>query len=278
MPNRCEPDGTTALTQHRVLDEVYKAIQATAPNGVCKGDKESPDTTAMYNDTHVTDIVEVGGAADTGADTCHEVKVKAVTTATHLVGKGTHAGGGSPATNGHIFGFGCTYDKTLREVKGVKERGRQQDGPFNHETGHGWAKGFGPPVPSPTDPQKIIAGAQYYDALHNKNNKVTLWLVEPTGAIPTPLGTDNQGARDLSYNPEHHDRTKHIQRRHFWIRETVEDMELCVPLVSTHDNYADFLTKPLAPKLFFALRALIMNEPCAYNYSGRPQQGGPGDT
>jgi hypothetical protein len=99
------------------------------------------------------------------------------------VGKGTHAGGGSPATNGHIFGFGCTYDKTLREVKGVKERGRQQDGPFDHRTGHGWAKGFGPPVPSPTDPQKIIAGAQYYDALHNKNNKVTLWLVEPTGAI-----------------------------------------------------------------------------------------------
>jgi hypothetical protein len=38
--------------------------------------------------------------------------VKAVTTASHLagwlVGKGTHAGGGSPATNGHIFGFGCT--------------------------------------------------------------------------------------------------------------------------------------------------------------------------
>ena len=55
-----------------------------ARNGVCKGDKESPETTATYNDTHVTDIVEVGGAADTGADTCHEVKVKAVTTATHL--------------------------------------------------------------------------------------------------------------------------------------------------------------------------------------------------
>ena len=47
-------------------------------------DGESPETTATYNDTHVTDIVEVGGAADTGADTCHEVKAKAVTTATHL--------------------------------------------------------------------------------------------------------------------------------------------------------------------------------------------------
>ena len=79
--------GDQTKKHNRVLDEVYKAIQATAPNGVCKGDKESPDTTAMYNDTHVTDIVEVGGAADTGADTCHEVKVKAVTTATHLVGK-----------------------------------------------------------------------------------------------------------------------------------------------------------------------------------------------
>ena len=108
--------------------------------------------------------------------------------------------------------------------------------------------------------------------------KLVRGIDDKASSAPNPLGTDNEGARDLSYNPEHHDRTKHIQRRHFWIRETVEDMELCVPLVSTHDNYADFLTKPLAPKLFFALRALIMNEPCAYNYSGRPQQGGPGDT
>ena len=86
-------------------------------------------------------------------------------------------------TNGHIFGFGCTYDKTLREVKGVEECGRPQDGPFDHVTGHGWVKRFGPPAPSPTDPQRVMPGAQYYDAIHNKNNKVTLWLVEPTGAI-----------------------------------------------------------------------------------------------
>ena len=36
---------------------------------------------------------------------------------------------------------------------------------------------------TPRNVKKIIAGAQYYDALHNTNNKVTLWLVEPTGAI-----------------------------------------------------------------------------------------------
>ena len=30
---------------------------------------------------------------------------------------------------------------------------------------------------------------------------------------PTPLATDSKSARDVSYNPEHHDRMKHVQRR-----------------------------------------------------------------
>ena len=191
------------------------SIQATAPNGVCKGDKESPDTTAMYNDTHVTDIVEVGGEPHTGGDVCHEVKVKAVTTAGHSLGKGTLAGGGSPATNGHIFGFGCTYDKTLREVKGVEECGRPQDGPFDHVTGHGWVKRFGPPAPSPTDPQRVMPGAQYYDAIHNKNNKVTLWLVEPTGAIHHEAVADlRRRARCATSAPSARDGTKYGAGRH----------------------------------------------------------------
>jgi len=33
--------------------------------------------------------------------------------------------------------------------------------------------------------------------------------------------------------------------------------------VSTHDNLADFLTKPLAAPRFFELRAKIMNERAA---------------
>ena len=40
----------------------------------------------------------------------------------------------------------------------------------------------------------------------------------------------------------------------------VEKLELRVPLVSTEVNYADFLTKPLGSKRFYALRAIIMNE------------------
>jgi len=78
-------------------------------------------------------------------------------------------------------------------------------------------------------------------------------------AGPSELATDKQGARDLSYNPEHHNKTKHVARRHFFIRDMVEKMELRVPLVSTVNNYADFFTKPLKAKAFFALRDKIMN-------------------
>jgi hypothetical protein len=76
---------------------------------------------------------------------------------------------------------------------------------------------------------------------------------------PTVLSTDNKAARDLSYNPEHHDRSKHIARRHFFIRDMVEAQEIVVPLVSTEDNDADFFTKPLSPKRFKMLRRKVMN-------------------
>ena len=83
---------------------------------------------------------------------------------------------------------------------------------------------------------------------------------------PTALATDNTAARDLAYNPEHHSRTKHIERRHFFIRETVDSHELSVPFVRTAENLADFFTKPLAAAMFFPLRDEIMNvRPCTAN-------------
>ena len=76
---------------------------------------------------------------------------------------------------------------------------------------------------------------------------------------PIALSEDNKGARDLAYNPEHHQRTKHIDRRHFYVREMVENGEIVVPYVNSDDNLADFFTKPLTAKRFFALRDKIMN-------------------
>ena len=78
---------------------------------------------------------------------------------------------------------------------------------------------------------------------------------------PVSLGVDNTGARDLAYNPEHHQRTKHIERRHFFIRECVEDHRIVVPFVRSADNLADFFTKPLTTSTFFSLRNMIMGHP-----------------
>ena len=78
---------------------------------------------------------------------------------------------------------------------------------------------------------------------------------------PVKMSVDNTGARDLAYNPEHHAKSKHILRRHFFVREMVEQMRLEVPYVNTADNEADFFTKPLCSKVFHAMRDVIMNVP-----------------
>ena len=76
---------------------------------------------------------------------------------------------------------------------------------------------------------------------------------------PTDTSTDNKGAHDLSYNPEFHARVKHIKRRHFYVRDMVEDHEIVVPLIRTDVNPADFFTKPMSADKFFKFRNYIMN-------------------
>ena len=46
---------------------------------------------------------------------------------------------------------------------------------------------------------------------------------------------------------------------HFFIREAVENRRITVPYVNTSDNLADFFTKAIVPRTFFALRNRIMN-------------------
>jgi ribosomal protein L18E len=78
---------------------------------------------------------------------------------------------------------------------------------------------------------------------------------------PTHLSTDSKSARDVSYNPEHHDKMKHVERRHFYVRDMVESFELEVPYVPTDQNPADFFTKPMKNATRFReLRRVVMNE------------------
>ena len=76
---------------------------------------------------------------------------------------------------------------------------------------------------------------------------------------PIDLHMDNRSAVDVAYNPEHHGRMKHVARRHFFVRECVENHQLRVPFVRTDDNLADFFTKVLPARKFFPLRNIIMN-------------------
>ena len=76
----------------------------------------------------------------------------------------------------------------------------------------------------------------------------------------TPCFIDNTAARNLAYNPEHHRKTKHVARRHYFIRECVDAAEICVPFVPSKDNKANFYTKSFGPLDFFRLRKLVMNE------------------
>eukprot|EP00965_Chrysotila_dentata_P146403 4834124-Pleurochrysis_carterae.AAC.2 len=88
---------------------------------------------------------------------------------------------------------------------------------------------------------------------------------------PTPLSMDNKSAIHLAYNPEHHQQTKHIHRRHFVVREKVESHDITVPFVRSAKNMAGFFTKPLPPRFFAAQRhyecGSLASAPC-YSHEG----------
>ncbi|GJY33278.1 hypothetical protein Tco_0417747 [Tanacetum coccineum] len=69
-----------------------------------------------------------------------------------------------------------------------------------------------------------------------------------------PLMCDNKGAIDLSKNPVQHSRTKHIEIRHHFLRDNVQKGHISIEKVSSVDNIADILTKPLKRESFNYLR------------------------
>jgi hypothetical protein len=48
--------------------------------------------------------------------------------------------------------------------------------------------------------------------------KLVAGLGESTSEA-TQLSSDSKSARDVSYNPEHHDKMKHAERRHYFVRD-----------------------------------------------------------
>jgi hypothetical protein len=61
---------------------------------------------------------------------------------------------------------------------------------------------------------------------------------------------DNLGATYVSANPVFHSKMKHLGLDYHFVRENVQAGSLRVSFISTHDQVADLLTKPL-PRLLF---------------------------
>ncbi|GJT04887.1 hypothetical protein Tco_0839349 [Tanacetum coccineum] len=69
-----------------------------------------------------------------------------------------------------------------------------------------------------------------------------------------PIMCDNKGVIDLSKNPVQHSHTKHIEIRHRFLRDNVQKGNISIEKVSSEDNIADILTKPLKHEPFNYLR------------------------
>jgi hypothetical protein len=89
------------------------------------------------------------------------------------------------------------------------------------------------------------------------------FLREPLGQ-PTVVYEDNQGAIDLTNNPCHHKRSKHIEVKYHFVRRAQSGGEIKVVKVHTDLNRADIMTKAVSVKTFIAhVIALMRAAPSA---------------
>jgi hypothetical protein len=75
------------------------------------------------------------------------------------------------------------------------------------------------------------------------------FLREPVDG-PVEMREDNQGTIDLSNNPVHHKRTKHVDVEYHFIRRAQEEGFVKVVKVRTEDNRADIMTKATTAPTF----------------------------
>ncbi|MFS7942027.1 putative RNA-directed DNA polymerase [Helianthus anomalus] len=74
--------------------------------------------------------------------------------------------------------------------------------------------------------------------------------------LDTPIFVDNEAAINVTKNPVHHSKTKHIEIRHHFIRDYYEKKLIRIEHVGTDDQKADFYTKPFDKKRFYYLLKL----------------------
>ncbi|GJV38486.1 retrovirus-related pol polyprotein from transposon TNT 1-94 [Tanacetum coccineum] len=103
---------------------------------------------------------------------------------------------------------------------------------------------------STTEAEYVSAGKAYQQALWMKQALVDYGI----SLDDIPIMCDKKGAIDLSKNPVQHSRTKHIEIHHHFLRDNVQKGNISIEKVSSEDNIAEILTKPLKREPFNYLR------------------------
>jgi hypothetical protein len=67
------------------------------------------------------------------------------------------------------------------------------------------------------------------------------------------LNCENKSSLDITHNPIHHDRTKHVEIDQHFIKKKLDQGILCMPYVNSTNQIADILTKGLPDKMFSVL-------------------------
>ncbi|KAK6146204.1 hypothetical protein DH2020_020073 [Rehmannia glutinosa] len=72
-----------------------------------------------------------------------------------------------------------------------------------------------------------------------------------------PIFCDNISAINIAQNPVHHNRTKHIEIRHHFLRDCVSKRKIEISFVPSQDQLADIFTKPLSSETFASIRSRL---------------------
>ena len=77
-----------------------------------------------------------------------------------------------------------------------------------------------------------------------------------------PIFCDNTSVINLTKNPIHHSRTKHIDIRHHFIREHVQNCHITLEFVSSNSHLVDIFTEALSEESFCKNRVKLDIIPC----------------
>lgn len=99
---------------------------------------------------------------------------------------------------------------------------------------------------SSTEAEYISLSEAIKEALHLRSLLREIGLEEIS---PVRLYVDNRGAQQLAQNSVYHSRTKHIDIRHHFVREVIEEGLVILEHIPTHEMAADIFTKALTKDL-----------------------------